>query len=147
MPKYKRPSRRSTGKGALPAYLCNIRLPSPYLSHWGKETAAGFSKAKHGCGCGRDFEIESDGFFVCTSCGVLAGPVYKAVPEWHKTSTVVRKTCYNPLSHVNTHLAPLLKDVSSYHAEKIKAVFPQLYKAFFVIAPTRKNFMSYGFVI
>lgn len=91
--------------------------------------------------------MERDGSTVCTLCGYSRGNVYQEPPVWHGTHTIVRKSVYDFRKHAERHLQRLNGTVDGRDIEKVRAVFPVLHEAFFKVAPHRKNFMSYGFVI
>ena len=100
------------------------------------------------CSCDKDQEIERDGCYVCCVCGEVKGPVYITAQAWHGTSTIVRAQKYDFMKYAdNTYLRKLLSKIPYIYTIKIKAVLPKLYETFFKVAPGRKNFMSYGFVL
>lgn len=74
-------------------------------------------------------------------------PIYEAMPAWHGLNTRGTRQRYDPKTHMNAQINPILKYIDAEYAEKIRAVFPLLFRTFFKVVPERKNFMSYGFVI
>ena len=99
------------------------------------------------CPCTSDMEVEKDGLYVCTQCGLVKDPVYVAPCEWHGTHTITHKQYYDPLKYLDKHMRRLAGRVPHDCTRQIRALFPKIFKTFFEVAPLRKNFMSYGFVL
>ncbi len=99
------------------------------------------------CPCTSDLEVINDGMYVCTRCGLIKDPVYVAPCEWHGTHTIIQKQYYDPLKYLDKHMRKLVGHVPHNCTRQIRALFPKIFKTFFEVAPARKNFMSYGFVL
>lgn len=115
-------------------------LPTPVVNLYGTDH-------EKWCCAVREFQTVKDGMHVCVLCGLVRGNVYQEPPVWHGTHSIVRKAVYDFRKHVDRHLARISARVCTADLDRIRAVFPNIYKAFFVVAPKRRNFMSYGFVI
>lgn len=94
-----------------------------------------------------DFQTVKDGMHVCVLCGLTRGNVYVEPPVWHGTHTITIKAKYDFTKHVDRHLSRISAAVRCDDLDRVRAVFPKIYDAFFQVAKHRKNFMSYGFVI
>lgn len=70
-----------------------------------------------------------------------------AAHAWHGTHTIIRQQTYDYLKYLDRHVQKLNGKIPHACMRKIRAVFPSLYRTFFKVAPKRKNFMSYGFVL
>lgn len=128
-------------------YLC-MQLPSQFAGLCYPSTdIPGSTPLGRECECDRAFEFQIDGCYLCSNCGQVQGSYYEDMPSWHGLSTRGPSTCYDCRTHLANHLAPVTKYIDAWAIEKIKATFPLIYRTFFKIAPTRKNFCSYGFVI
>ena len=150
MPVFKRPSRRVCGPRVDLAKFIGIRVDSeyersPYPGTDIYPTQRALGPAE--CDCNREFEFPYDGNFTCSRCGLVKQCIYEEMPVWHGLSTKVQGSCYDCKTHLGNHLAPVTRYLDARSIEKIKAVFPLVYKTFFNIAKHRKNFCSYGFVI
>ena len=125
-----------------------LKLESPYLLYARARDRRGVWDKPEEAGCKCTFgSFEIDGFETCPACGKVGRPVYAPVPSWHGTCTRSPSKPYNSSTHMNANLSKIKDKISHYHLEKVLAVFPLIFKTFFKIAPKRKNFMSYGFVI
>jgi len=121
----------------LTEFLAKVKRIRPVV----RETSPG------GCSCEGDTDTVKDGQYVCTVCGTVKDPVMVAPPVWSGTHTIIRRQAYDYLKYLDRHMTKLNGNVPHRAVEKIRAVFPVLYKGFFKVAPNRKNFMSYGFVL
>ena len=99
------------------------------------------------CTCGKIHEVEDQGIYVCTICGITKDPVYVAQNAWNGTHTIFTKQYYDPCKYLDKHLQKCTTTVPHRYLRRIRAIFPQIFRIFFVLVPKRKNFMSYGFVI
>lgn len=99
------------------------------------------------CTCSKEYEYDKDGVFVCTLCGLCKDPVYDAPNSWDGTHTVLHKQFYDPCKYLDKHLQKCVSHVPHTTLRKIRAIFPKIFRTFFILVPHRKNFMSYGFVI
>lgn len=145
---YKRTSRKGSAlHGQVPRYLCKT-MESPYsrVPYHGTTVSASVPVSRD-CMCGREFEFRVDGCYLCSVCGQVKGSYYEDMPAWHGLATKGPPTCYDCRTHLANHLAPVTRYLEARYVEKIKAVFPLIYRTFFRVAPHRKNFCSYGFVI
>lgn len=132
--------------GKLPVHQNTGNVFSESLVDMSSEDYEGISHVTCSCGTSADL-IESEGQYVCTSCGLVSGNIYDMVATWHGTHVITKKQVYDYNKHMERHLKPLFGKIEHVYIRKVQAVFPVAYKAFFKIAPNRKNFMSYGFVI
>lgn len=145
--KFKRPSlRRSHLVFDSSVKWKQIEFTSHYIHGLDEAELSKYRRAES-CGCDLEFKYIENGFELCTSCGFDGRPEYEEMPNWHGLSTKRERVVYNPQTHMNNKLRPLLRHVDSVCSHKIMAVFPAIFKTFFLVAPERKNFMSYGFVI
>ena len=112
-----------------------------------RDTDGPRTDADGACACGTGTEVVKDGQYVCTKCGIVKDPVCVAAHAWHGTHTIIRQQTYDYLKYLDKHTLKLCGKIPYHCVRKIRAVFPVLYRAFFKVAPKRKNFMSYGFVL
>jgi hypothetical protein len=69
-------------------------------------------------------------------------------PEaWESGAEPAAASTYNFKNHVKKYLKPIRPHVPSYLIDKIEDMFPDILNAFFAIAPRRKNFINYAYVI
>ena len=103
--------------------------------------------SSEGCGCGTHVVV-SDGFEVCTGCGLCTRPVFETdamiIPD--KTHTHVMQR-YDYMTHLEARIRPIKKQIPFAVYNRIIKVFPYVYQSFFRIAKGRKNFMSYPYVL
>lgn len=121
--------------------------PAYFLNIVKIKNTDGTCRVSNTCPCSQEDEDETNGLYVCTSCGVIKGPVYVAAHAWHGTHTIIHKQTYDFLKYLDKHMQKMSGKVPHDAIRKIRAVFPRIFNTFFKIAPLRKNFMSYGFVM
>ena len=100
-------------------------------------------------GCKHENEVIHGKQATCPDCGWFR---YLANPE---DIAFEKHTCYVPKSnrydfktHLDRHMKPLVKaDVPGHVLQRVRGVFPHVYRTFFRLYPKRKNFLSYGFVL
>jgi hypothetical protein len=99
--------------------------------------------------CGWHERVYSGGLLTCTSCGLQDPSTTQFVqPEsWESGAEPKAASTYNFKNHVQKYLKPIRLYVSSILIDTIEDIFPDILNAFFALAPHRKNFISYAYVI
>ena len=117
-----------------------------FLASRGRSPQA-LTHATEGCDCGTHLVV-SDGFEVCTGCGLCVRPVFEedccVIPDRQHTQIMQR---YDYMTHLEARLSTVKKEIAFAVYNRIIKVFPYVYQSFFIIARGRKNFMSYPYVI
>lgn len=96
---------------------------------------------------GRNIRITQES--VCDSCGLCYPEPY--VENYAKEQDLrytPNKNRYDFKTHLHRHLQPLVKAGAPGHViNRIRGLFPAVYRTYFRIHPKRKNFTSYGFIL
>jgi hypothetical protein len=99
--------------------------------------------------CGWYERVYSGGLLTCTSCGVQDPSTREFVhpDSWESGAEPKPASTYNFKNHVQKYLKPIRSRVPPVFIANIEAIFPDILNAFFSIAPHRKNFISYAYII